>query len=66
MLIAAQAIEASFTHDVAMAALRVELSHRDPMDRLLAATASHYGLTLVTSDLQLLNGKGFQTIRADR
>lgn len=54
---------APFTMAVAMAAARVRLEHRDPADRLLAATAAHYDLRLVTADRRLLAGQGFALFR---
>jgi len=50
--------EACMTHAVAVEAARVVLPHRDPGDRLLAATAIVYGLTLVTADQRLLGCHG--------
>jgi PIN domain nuclease of toxin-antitoxin system len=50
--------EATFTHAVALATA-VALPHQDPEDRFLAASAKVNGLTLVTSDRNLLAGKGF-------
>lgn len=47
-------LEAPVTVEVARESRRVALPHRDPADRFLAATAKVYGLTLVTSDAQLL------------
>ena len=38
------------------------LPHRDPADTFLAATAKVYGLTLVTADVNLLNGKGYSVL----
>ncbi|MBI2682788.1 MAG: type II toxin-antitoxin system VapC family toxin [Acidobacteriales bacterium] len=58
--------EAALTFEVSLMAERIVIPHRDPIDRLLAATAAHYGLTLLTADRALLQGKGFQTLRADR
>ena len=52
------------THAVALATLEVELPHRDPADRWLAATARVFGLKLVTADRQLLAGRGYETVRA--
>ena len=49
--------EAALTHEVAMA-----LRHEDPLDHFLAASAKVYGLTLVTSDRNLLEGKGFSVL----
>lgn len=47
-------LEAPLTFAVSHAGRRVDLPHRDPADRFLAATAPVYDLTLVTSDAQLL------------
>lgn len=46
--------EAPLTHEIVVAAQELPLSHQDPADRFLAATASVLGLTLVTADLRLL------------
>jgi len=46
--------EAPLTHEIVLAAHRLPLPHRDPVDRFLAATAQVLGLTLVTSDQRLL------------
>lgn len=54
MLRATPAREAPLTHDVALRSREVELSHPDPADRFLAATAQVHGLTLVTADARLL------------
>lgn len=45
--------EAALTHDIAVASRRLTLSHEDPADRFLAATALVLGLTLVTADARL-------------
>lgn len=55
---ALQAREATLTHEVVFQAKKIELPHRDPADRLLAATALVYGLTLITADDRLLNCAG--------
>lgn len=47
-------VEAPLTFEVSRAVRWLDLPHRDPADRFLAATAQVYGLTLVTSDAQLL------------
>ena len=47
--------DASFTRDVAARAAEVQLPHRDPVDRLLVATALVHDLTLVTADERLLD-----------
>ncbi len=54
--------EAPLTHDVVLASREVSIPHRDPADRLLAATARFYDLRLVTADERLLNGSGFATL----
>lgn len=46
--------EAPLTHEIAVAARRLLISHRDPADRFLAATAMILDLTLVTADVRLL------------
>ena len=46
--------EAPLTHEIVAAAQDVPLSHQDPADRFLAATAGVLGLTLVTADYRLL------------
>lgn len=35
------------------------MSHQDPADRFLAATAAVYDIPLVTVDEKLLNGSGY-------
>jgi len=47
-------IEAPLTFDVAMQSRNITLSHQDPADRFIAATAIVYGLTLITADERLL------------
>jgi PIN domain nuclease of toxin-antitoxin system len=54
--------QATFTHEVALATEQIELPHRDPADRFLAATAMINGLTLVTADQNLLRGSGFKVL----
>jgi len=51
--------QAHLNFAVTMAASQVHLPHRDPSDRLLAATARHYDLLLLTSDLKLQTGSGY-------
>lgn len=46
--------EAPLTHEIVVAAQELQLSHQDPADRFLAATAGVLGLTLVTADQRLL------------
>ena len=47
-------IEAPLTFDVALQSRIVTLSHQDPADRFIAATAIVYDLTLITADERLL------------
>ncbi len=54
--------EAPLTHAIAIESRRVGLSHADPADRFLAATASVYDLVLVTADERLAVGKGYRTL----
>jgi len=46
--------EAPLTHEIALMSRQLTLSHEDPADRFLAATACVMGLTLVTADERLL------------
>jgi PIN domain nuclease of toxin-antitoxin system len=50
----AQLREAPLTHEIVVTAHQLPLPHADPADRFLAATAKVLGLTLVTSDENLL------------
>jgi len=50
----AQLREAPLTHEIVLAAHQLQLPHADPADHFLAATAKVLGLTLVTSDQNLL------------
>lgn len=54
--------EAPLTYEVALETLRVQLPHRDPVDRFLVATARVFDLTLVTADAQLLGVKGLRVL----
>ena len=54
--------EAPLTHEVVLAARDIRISHADPADRLLAATARYYDLRLVTADERLQLGTGFSTL----
>lgn len=54
--------EAYLTFEVAVESQRIELPHRDPADRFLAASARVFGLTLVTADEQLLGLQNVQLL----
>ena len=56
--------EAVVTHAVALMSRQIDLSHQDPADRFLAATAAVYGLTLLTADERLLHSHQFSTLAA--
>lgn len=46
--------EAPLNHEVAITSRTLELPHRDPADRFIAATALVYDLTLITNDERLI------------
>ena len=54
--------EAPLTHEVALETRKIQLPDRDPADRLLAATARVFELTLVTADERLIRAKGLPTL----
>ena len=54
--------EAPITHEVALETRSVRLSHRDPADRFLLATARVFDLKLVTADERLINLKAVPTL----
>ncbi|MGD1919242.1 MAG: type II toxin-antitoxin system VapC family toxin [Pleurocapsa sp.] len=54
--------EARLTYEIAMRSRQIELSHQDPADRFIAATAIELGLTLATVDSRLLGLSWLSTI----
>ncbi|MDR3570397.1 MAG: type II toxin-antitoxin system VapC family toxin [Syntrophobacteraceae bacterium] len=54
--------EAPINTEVALLSRKIRLPHPDPSDRFLAATASVFGLTLVTEDIKLHKIKGVQIL----
>jgi PIN domain nuclease of toxin-antitoxin system len=54
--------EAPINAEVALLSRKIRLPHQDPSDRFLAATASVFGLTLVTEDRRLHEIKGVQIL----
>jgi PIN domain nuclease of toxin-antitoxin system len=54
--------EAPLNHEVAIQSRAIDLAHRDPADRFLAATALVYDLTLVTADARLLRSRRLATL----
>jgi PIN domain nuclease of toxin-antitoxin system len=59
---ALQLQEAVLTWEVAHELRFTQLSHRDPADRFLVATAKVYDLTLVTADERLLSVPGLTVL----
>jgi PIN domain nuclease of toxin-antitoxin system len=59
---ALQLQEAALTWQVAHELRFTPLSHRDPADRFLVATAKVYDLTLVTADERLFNVAGLSVL----
>lgn len=55
--------EAPLTHQIVQASRTVDLPHRDPADRFLAATAKVMDLTLVTADAQLAEASDVSVLR---
>jgi PIN domain nuclease of toxin-antitoxin system len=54
--------QAPLTHEVAVQSRLVNLPHRDPADRFLAATAVVYDLMLVTADERLFDIPSVSTL----
>ena len=49
--------EAKLSHAIAIKSRLIELPHKDPADRFIAATAWEYDLTLITVDKKLREAK---------
>ena len=54
--------EARITHKIAMRSRSIQLSHQDPADRFIAATAIELDLTLATVDKRLLGLDWLSTV----
>jgi PIN domain nuclease of toxin-antitoxin system len=54
--------EAALTTEVALETSNLNLAHSDPSDRLIAATAKLFDLTLVTADEKLLAADGVKIL----
>jgi PIN domain nuclease of toxin-antitoxin system len=52
--------EAPLTTEVALETSALSLAHSDPSDRLIAASAKVFDLTLVTADEKLIGARGIQ------
>jgi PIN domain nuclease of toxin-antitoxin system len=54
--------EAPINIEVALLSRKINLPHEDPSDRFIAATASVFGLVLVTEDRRLQEIDGVQIL----
>ena len=54
--------EARLTYEISMRSRQLELSHQDPADRFIAATAVELDLTLATMDRRLVSLNWLSTI----
>ena len=54
--------EVPVTFEVAAASRALDLAHRDPADRFIAATARVFGLRLVTADERLLRCRDIEVL----
>ncbi|MDE0273214.1 MAG: type II toxin-antitoxin system VapC family toxin [Gammaproteobacteria bacterium] len=54
--------EVPLSMDVVMASVSVNLPHRDPADRLIAATAKSLDLILVTADRRLIDCRDIRAL----
>lgn len=54
--------EAPLTTEVVLATREIRLSHKDPADAFLAATAKVFDLTLVTADARLIATQGISIL----
>ena len=54
--------EARLTYQIAIKSRQIELSHQDPADRFIAATALELELTLATVDRRLIGLSWLETI----
>ncbi len=55
--------DAALTKEVAQMSRLLDLTHEDPADLFIAATAVVYDLTLVTADERLWNSKRYQVLQ---
>jgi len=54
--------DANLTREIALQSTELDLPHKDPADRFLAATAMVYGLRLVTVDQRLAETEWLPTV----
>ena len=55
--------EARLTYEIAILSRQIDLSHQDPADRFIAASAIHYNLVLATVDSRLVGLDWLKTIQ---
>ncbi len=55
--------EARLTYEIAILSRQLDLSHQDPADRFIAASAIHYNLILATVDSRLVGLDWLKTIQ---
>ncbi len=58
--------EAPVTFDIARTSRKLHLSHQDPADQFILATAKVMGLTLVTADHRIIKSGEVPVLRARR
>ncbi len=63
MLDAVPVKEAPLNCEIAIASRTIDLSHQDPADRFIAATAIAHDLTLITADERLLSSGELRTLK---
>jgi PIN domain nuclease of toxin-antitoxin system len=56
--------EAPLTFEVTLETSKLDLTHTDPSDRFIAASAKVFDLTLVTADKQLIAAPGIKVLSA--
>ena len=56
--------ETPLTFDVALASRSIALTHQDPADRFIAASAKLFSLTLLTADKRLLECRDLDVLAA--
>jgi PIN domain nuclease of toxin-antitoxin system len=55
-------MEAPLTHEIAVHNRLIDLPHKDPADRFIAATSLIHGFALATADRHLLNCRSIPTL----
>jgi PIN domain nuclease of toxin-antitoxin system len=54
--------EAALSHEIAIKSRQIQLPHKDPADRFIAATALENDLTLITEDKKLKESKEIKVL----